>query len=1112
MIKKLLEMLFILVFSFSPLFGSGGQEGPGSDLAALSSGKFNAPLALIASQASMAGNRAVEAAGYKNLQLLSRHFQIGLSSEEPVVSMLVQVDDGNTRELEKSGFFVHSMVGDIAAVSGPLSRLYLLPQLPSVLKAEAARAYQPESDVSMTVTRANLVRSPIVSGGFSGQTGSNSLVAVVDTGIDIFHSDFRKMDGTTRIKALWDVSDQSFAISGGIVGSLPPMFTASGRPLGTLYTESQINNALKGISPLRSQSLDGHGNMVAGIAAGNGFATGNGQVSRQFIGMAPEADLIVIQIFENDALSQSVAFEDRLLTALSFIDQQARLLNRPVAINFSFGDHVGAHDGTSLMERAIDSLSGPGKSGRVVVKSAGNDGSRALHAGGLVGAPGSPNNTISIGVTQTGSGEIEFDFWFSGKDSLRVTMEGGGSDIADLTGLITPDSKNGDRELYFSTSRIGSFVIKIQGANIVNGRFDGWIPSRNAVFTSYVEKLGRLTLPGTARNIITVGSFNTKNSWTDVDEITHTYSTITIGALSSFSSDGPTRDGRIKPEIIAPGQRIASSLAGTLKPGQPGDPSIFARLDVLRDGVHALSQGTSFSAPHVTGLAALMMSKNPQLDASQIRRFITENGIQDDFTSFPAAAGSRTEVVPDYRWGYGKLDAYGSITTVPEPSTVRFLADIESPAPQVSVPENMTVTGWVLASYGVSTLDVLIDGAVWADSSALTFLPRPEICQTHARDLVSPDCPAVGFRIQVNHLPLGNHTLGLRIIDRKGFYNSSAAGLRPIKVDLTAIQGWIDTPAENGKVYSNFQVSGWALAARGVQQVDIFMDHEMVAIATAHMPRPDVCSVYPGRDPDCPNVGFRAMLEKIPVGNHVLTVRITNSEGLYKLISYPIEVLAPSITAAIEQPVAGANMGSHVLVSGWALSPYGVQTVELQVDGRTWSYAALRVYRPDVCAAFPGGDPNCPNVGYTASLVVLTPGVHTLTSVIRDTKGGVTTRQTEFKVAISGLLESPMPRDTVGSWFLINGWAGSASRLADIRVLLNGNAVPVTLGRVYRPDVCNAFPGLDPDCPYVGFVGLLTAPAGTYTLAVQAIDGAGNIVELPPGRQYITVSDSPPTP
>lgn len=1092
MFRRLTGVVLILLLTF-PLSGLlRGQGSPVPEMIAASGGRFDAALELISQQATFVGTRLLAASAGASLTELARYFHVDVAEPDPVVHLLVQVQNGDIAELESAGFPVLSRLGDVVATSTPLSQLNRLRALMGVVKAEAARVLRPEIDTSMAVTRANLVRTHLGSGVFSGQTGANTLVAIMDSGIDIFHQDFRKPNGNTRIKAIWDVVDQSFRTSGGLIGSAPPLTTAGGQPIGTAYTEAQINAALVGSGFVNARSLEGHGNHVAGIAAGNGRATGGGQVAGQFIGMAPEADLIVVQVFD-DAGITGVTFDDRVLAGLNFIDQKATALGRPVAVNMSFGTQVGAHDGTSLLERAIDTFSGPGKRGRVVVKSAGNDGTQDLHAGGQFGPPGSLNNTIVVQVTKSGLDRVMLDFWFSGSDTFNVTIDGGGFGPSVLTGLVQTDPANGDKELLFDTGRNGTFTIFIQGISVTSGRFDAWIPSRNARFDTFSERLRRLTLPGTARNIITVVSFNTKNSWVDSNGIARSSPFIEIGNLSTFSSDGPTRDGRVKPELAAPGQRIASALAGNFSPCSANNTSIFSCQDVLPDTVHVLSQGTSFAAPHATGLAALVLSKNPDLDAFQVRNLMIQNVLRDAFTGSGAEFSAPQELLPDVRWGYGKLDAKAVLDATPNPIPVQFLAFIDSPSPDASVASGFPVVGWALASNGISAIDILIDGRV--ATAATLGTSRPDVCAIFPT--FGPDCPGVGFRAQLLGLDFGTHLLALRITDRLGNRNETAVAPRTIRVEPFPIRALIDSPAAGSTVSPNFEMFGWAISDAGIRMVEILVDGIFVKNALLRQTRPDVCAAFPGGDPACPQVGYRALLDGLTTGPHQLTARVTDNNGAVRPVIAGIQVAPPRIGAVIDAPASGAMLGSSLAVTGWATSPFGISSIEMQVDGALLGLASLNIPRPDVCAAFPGADPACPNVGFTGNLSDIALGAHTLTLVIRDSRGEIAMRQVNFTVVTRAFIDTPAAGAVLSNPFEVVGWAISASGVTNVSVLLDGAVVATGSRDRSRPDVCAVFPGSDPGCPNVGFSAVLSTFPGLHRLEIHITNGAGQSVVLP---------------
>lgn len=160
-------------------------------------------------------------------------------------------------------------------------------------------------------------------------TGEGVLTALIDSGIDYTHRDFRNPDGTTRIHALWDQSVQG----------MPP----EGYDRGVLYTMEDINRALsaetaeerKKIVP--SEDRNGHGTAVAGIMAGNGSSSG--KINR---GTAPGSELLVVKM--GTANPRGFPRTTELMLGLDFVIREAVRVGKPVAVNISFGNSYGAHE------------------------------------------------------------------------------------------------------------------------------------------------------------------------------------------------------------------------------------------------------------------------------------------------------------------------------------------------------------------------------------------------------------------------------------------------------------------------------------------------------------------------------------------------------------------------------------------------------------------------------------------------------------------------------------------------------------------------------------------------------------------------------------------------
>lgn len=578
---------------------------------------------------------------------------------------------GSSEELRARGAHIISVIGDIAAAVVPIDHLDDLANLNDVVCIEFSKWLKLYNDVGTDLC-----------GGKTAQQrfnlkGQGIIVGILDSGIDWQHADFRKADGTTRIKFILDLSDPGDTNGDGVLDGSGPFG-------GTLYAESQINAALNRTGSIAEMDRNGHGTHVTGSAAGNGLGTGGGISAGTYAGLAPEADIVFVKSQTGDL---GKIPDTDIISALSFIDSVATQIRRPYVANFSFGTHEGPHDGTSLFEQAVDRFVGLNKPGKAIVVAAGNEGEKKIHAGGNMSGSAVtidfnvPSFTVKPG---TNNDYIYFDLWYSGVANLsfRLTSPNGvnygpitsGNRFAEDTpnGAIIIDNaqagvnpNNGDKQVMiqifdFTSTRpptAGNWKLTVTGSS---GRYDLWLynSSMGAELISNIDYSRLVAMPATATNIITVGAWITKTSWTDLDGHPFVDFSLTTGAAGTFSSPGPTRDNRIKPEINAPGQMIASSLSVDAPPNGPfsiwrGD-SQFPNASILRDNRHAIGAGTSFSAALVTGGIALMLQKSPQANAIQIRNALLKSAKADQFT----------ETVPNNKWGYGKVDFVGAINSL----------------------------------------------------------------------------------------------------------------------------------------------------------------------------------------------------------------------------------------------------------------------------------------------------------------------------------------------------------------------------------------------------------------------------------------------------------------
>lgn len=414
-----------------------------------------------------------------------------------------------------------------------------------------------------------------------GLYGEGVIVGIIDSGIDYANSVFRNNDGTTRILELWD---QSLA-----TGNKPV-----GYDRGSVFTREDINRALKETNEqeryriVPSRDLSGHGTHVAGIAAGNFAMDKNNN-----LGVATKSEILVVKLAAPREGSFPRTIE--LLEAIDFVAKRALFYGMPLALNLSFGNTYGSHDGTSLVETFINYVSDMERISIAV--GTGNEGAAAGHTGGYVIEEESKNveltvseyeRTMSIQIWKSYADTFEIEVISPSGESTGILAEVNeatryylrGSNTMLLVYYGTPKPYSPYQEIYIdfipdnSYIEQGLWIIRITGVKTVTGRYDMWLPTAAALgtstgFTRPTPEI-TLTIPSTADKVISVGAY---------DSATDRY--------AEFSGRGYTRQtNQIKPDIVAPGVDIRSAAVG--------------------GGLTVLS-GTSMATPFVTGSLALMM-------------------------------------------------------------------------------------------------------------------------------------------------------------------------------------------------------------------------------------------------------------------------------------------------------------------------------------------------------------------------------------------------------------------------------------------------------------------------------------------------------------------------
>jgi subtilisin family serine protease len=554
--------------------------------------------------------------------------------------------------LEGAGARVRTRLPGVCTATVPVAAIPALAALPDVTSIHGSIPLEPLLDVSVPTTGADELRGPPPD--FAGLAGAGVLIGVVDTGVDYDHPDFLDATGATRFASIWDQTDFD--------GPAPPGFL-----YGTEWGRDQINSLAAA-----EYDIAGHGTHVLGIAAGDGSGTGGAVPAFTYVGVAPRAELVAVKTtFEATAVVDGVAY--------AF--ERAAALGKPAVVNLSLGTQLGPHDGTSPLDQALSALTGPG---RILVVAAGNDRNTSIHAEVFAAGAGT-DVTLKILDSQDGGGVIVNGYYEASEElQVRITSPNGsvigpvwvGNYNSGYPGEQTPDgyvylenglglTATGDRQVYielndsFDQDMNGvwtfSFIPVALGS--ANGEVDLW-----RVFTSRARadfEVGNqpseelVAEPGTALEVITATSWTTRRIWTDCaghPAVSFTPST-NPGLLSPFSSPGPTRDGRQKPDIAAPGSAIGSTRTFDVTGGCPAGLST-----LLPDGMtHLIAEGTSMAAPHVAGAAALILEGFGAVTPNFVRSYLAEHAVQD----------GQTGGTWNRDWGHGKLSLADLLTSVP---------------------------------------------------------------------------------------------------------------------------------------------------------------------------------------------------------------------------------------------------------------------------------------------------------------------------------------------------------------------------------------------------------------------------------------------------------------
>ncbi|TXI83280.1 MAG: T9SS type A sorting domain-containing protein, partial [Crocinitomicaceae bacterium] len=514
----------------------------------------------------------------------------------------------------------------------------------------------------------NVVQVHNGTGGLGNSyTGKDVIIGFVDQGIDWNHPDFIDANGNTRVLRYWDHSTNTG-------GTIPQPYN-----YGIVWDSSAINNG----TCTSTEESSAHGSTVAGMGAGNGNANGSN------IGVAPDANIIIVETnFNLNNWTLTIA------DACDYIFKVADTLGLPAVVNLSLGSYLGSHDGTDPAGEYIDSLL-TAKDGRIVVCAAGNSGNQGkYHVTGNVDSDTSfvwlQNN--SSGGAAFGPNHIYFDLWsnqsdatfeyafaadkpgpaygFRGRTSFRPAQSSINTPILDTiynangnriaTIEIYTELVNGNyhMEAYYSNVDSTNYLFRFETKG--TGKYDlwsgTWMGLNNLVTAipsvGVMPAIAHYHMPDSlqtivsswacSQKVITVANIRNRASHIDNNNNQTVTSDLTPpGKLAPSSSKGPNRQLFQKPDIAAAGDFSLSAAPLWLLT----NPAYWAAVD--SGGWHARNGGTSMASPVISGIAALYLEKCNKATYADFKADLIGTAYSDGYT------GS----LPNYAYGNGKADA-----------------------------------------------------------------------------------------------------------------------------------------------------------------------------------------------------------------------------------------------------------------------------------------------------------------------------------------------------------------------------------------------------------------------------------------------------------------------
>ena len=590
-------------------------------------------------------------------------------STSPWVTAFVRTNGEGQDLLSSYGARVCARWGDISIITIPLNYVVPLAQEAQVQRIEATAC---RHSVAMDSTAIHVNALPVYQGSHLSQayTGQGVVVGVMDIGFDLTHPNFYDSKAEHyRIGALWD------QLSTDTVGS-----------------NYVVGRDYKGECQLLTlqHSRDGHdqthGTHTAGIAAGSGYQS-------PYRGMAWQSELCLVAnaTSDNEALIDSADMY-KYTTAtdvlgFKYIFDYADSQGKPCVINFSEGSTATLGGDDQLYAEVLEKLVG---AGHIIVASAGNAGHQKNYIrkrptdtvqGCFVYAPNGAYFSLRSSDTFTLRAQLYTNTvqpigWSVSSAEVLARTDSTYKDTLYINGQPYVITVSAYAECYQkgkvaydvvlnSPEGIGTripeaILLEGKGSEVELFRHGGYLVPRPDIDTRWQAGDGShsVNVPSSLPCVISVGATSYRTSYLNVYGRRNNYADGRNGTRCSYSSIGPTLDGRIKPDVMAPGQNVVSSYSSFYEAAHPNARDLTSDVArfVWKGRTYAWNSngGTSMASPVVAGAIALWLEANPRLTPQECLEVI-------------AATASHTDTqlgYPNNWYGYGQIDVYAGLIEV----------------------------------------------------------------------------------------------------------------------------------------------------------------------------------------------------------------------------------------------------------------------------------------------------------------------------------------------------------------------------------------------------------------------------------------------------------------